>query len=106
MNTEDLQTELPRLLVERISHLLVVESEAAAGATRVGVAVPLPGVDAVSFNLAFHLLEESGPVRCIGDLVPVMIGSAVALAQGPLAAGQVVDLLLTGGHQPAGEDLA
>src|SRR5262249_18012432 len=72
---------------------------------RVGVAVPLPGVDAVGPDLALHLLEQLGEVGGVPGAIPVMVGGAVALAERPLRAGDVVDLLLALAHDPARQRL-
>ena len=60
VHAEDLHPQLFRLLVERVAQLLVVELEAVARLAGIGVAVPLPGVDAVDLDLALHLLESAG----------------------------------------------
>src|SRR6185295_1063132 len=77
-----------------------------AGAAGVGVAVPFPGVDAVGFDLAVHLLEEGGFVLNVVFRVPVVVGGAVALTERALAAGEIVQLFFAGGHDPAWEHLA
>ena len=92
MHAEQLQAKLARLLVEGVRDLLVVELEAVAGAARVGVAVPLPRVDAVGLDLALHLFEERREIWGVFRAIPVVIGSTIPLAQGPLAAGQVIDI--------------
>ena len=45
--------------------------------------------------------QEERQVGAVGLAVAVVVGGAVALAQRPLAAGQVVDVLLAPRHQPA-----
>ena len=106
VNAENFQAQLGGFFVKGIGHFLVVHAKAVAGASWIGVAVPLPRVDAVLFDLAFHLVKEGGEVGLIFNFVPIMIGSAVALAESAGASGNFVELLLGFGHQPAGKNAA
>ena len=106
VNAEDFQSQFGGFFIEGVGHLFVVHAKTVAGAAWIGVAVPLPGINAVLFDFAFHLVEEGGEVGLIFDFVPIMIGGAIALAKGAGAAGDFVELLLGFGHQPTGKNAA
>src|SRR6185369_16082837 len=69
----------------------------------IGVAIPLPRIYSVEFDLPIHLLKERGPIGLVLYLVPIVVRCAVALRQRALAAGQIVQVLFALGHQPARE---
>ncbi len=62
--------------------------------------VPFPGIDAISLDFTLHLLEQGIEVRRVRVLVPVVVRRAVPLAESPLTAGKIINLLLARGHQP------
>src|SRR5262249_34766063 len=100
MNTHQLHTALARLFIKE-ERVVVVELEASARLARIGVAIPLPGSEAVLGNLALHLFSQ----RRLGDgvrrLIPVVIWSEIALTKRPLGAGKRVEFVLGLAHQPA-----
>lgn len=106
VDTEPRQSQLLRFLVERIRQLLVIELKSVAAAARVGVAIPLPRVDAVQLDFALDLLEQGLLVLAIGLHVPIVVRRTVALAECPHTAGHVVNVLLACRHQPARQHTA
>src|SRR5262245_51999189 len=96
-------TSFSRFLHEPL-RIVVVDLEAAAGAARIGVAIPFPGSDLVLADFAIHLFQNAGLVRSVLNLVPIVIGGEVALRQRACRTGKPVDLIASIGHQPRGED--
>src|SRR5437763_3159175 len=86
MYAEGLGPPLARLVVKPCRHI-VVELEATARAARIGMAIPLPRIDAVKFDLARHLLPGNLLIHGVGGLVPVVIGGQIALAESARGTG-------------------
>src|SRR5215471_13966178 len=102
---DQLEAALARLLDEPL-RVVFIALEPVAGVAGISMAIPFPRVDAVDLKLALHLFQAGRLVNLVLGLVPVVVGREVALIQGALRAGHLIDLLAGLSHDPARQYLA
>ena len=64
------------------------------------MAVELPRGVLVVAHFAFHLFLQRNAILLVGDAIPIVIGSAVALGKGAHASRDAIDVVSSGRHQP------